>query len=51
MMSSFYQSLTGTKQSVLVKPNNIGRAENLALAKLTPKTQAKSIVKAYNNGK
>ncbi|QOD38785.1 tRNA (N(6)-L-threonylcarbamoyladenosine(37)-C(2))-methylthiotransferase MtaB [Candidatus Wolbachia massiliensis] len=46
MMSSFYQSLIGTKQSILVEQNNIGRAENFALIKLVSKVQAKSIVKA-----
>ncbi|AAW70693.1 tRNA (N(6)-L-threonylcarbamoyladenosine(37)-C(2))-methylthiotransferase MtaB [Wolbachia endosymbiont of Brugia malayi] len=46
MMSNFYQSLIGTKQSVLVEQNNIGRAENFALVKFTSKIQAKSIVKA-----
>ncbi|QKX02584.1 tRNA (N(6)-L-threonylcarbamoyladenosine(37)-C(2))-methylthiotransferase MtaB [Wolbachia endosymbiont of Dirofilaria (Dirofilaria) immitis] len=46
MMSSFYQSLIGTNQSVLVEQNNIGRAENFALVKLSSKVQTKSIVKA-----
>ncbi|WP_246224426.1 hypothetical protein [Wolbachia endosymbiont of Litomosoides sigmodontis] len=46
MMSSFYQSLTGTKQSTLVKTNNVGRAKNLTLVKPIAKTQAKSIVRA-----
>ncbi|QKX03065.1 tRNA (N(6)-L-threonylcarbamoyladenosine(37)-C(2))-methylthiotransferase MtaB [Wolbachia endosymbiont of Litomosoides sigmodontis] len=50
MMNNFYQSLIGTKQSVLVEQNNIGRAENFALVKLTSKTQAKSIVKAIIMG-
>ncbi|MGL9725442.1 MAG: tRNA (N(6)-L-threonylcarbamoyladenosine(37)-C(2))-methylthiotransferase MtaB [Wolbachia sp.] len=46
MMNSFYQSLIGTKQNVLAEQNNIGRAENFALIKLTSKIQAKSIIKA-----
>ncbi|MFP3022277.1 MAG: tRNA (N(6)-L-threonylcarbamoyladenosine(37)-C(2))-methylthiotransferase MtaB, partial [Wolbachia sp.] len=50
MMSSFYQSLLGTEQSVLVEQNNIGRTENFALIKLTSRVQAKSIVKAHVKG-
>jgi threonylcarbamoyladenosine tRNA methylthiotransferase MtaB len=46
MMSNFYQSLIGTKQSVLVEQNNIGRVENFALIKLLSEVQAKSIVRA-----
>lgn len=47
MMSSFYQSLIGTEQSVLVEQNHIGRAENFALIKLKSRVQAKSIVKVH----
>ncbi|QKX01487.1 tRNA (N(6)-L-threonylcarbamoyladenosine(37)-C(2))-methylthiotransferase MtaB [Wolbachia endosymbiont of Cruorifilaria tuberocauda] len=44
IMCNFYQSLIGTKQSVLVEQNNIGRAENFALVKILSKAEAKSIV-------
>ncbi|MDE5060962.1 MULTISPECIES: tRNA (N(6)-L-threonylcarbamoyladenosine(37)-C(2))-methylthiotransferase MtaB [Wolbachia] len=50
MMSSFYQSLIGTEQSVLVEQNNVGRTENFALVKLESKAQAKSIVKVNVKG-
>jgi threonylcarbamoyladenosine tRNA methylthiotransferase MtaB len=50
MMSSFYQSLVGTEQSVLVEQNHIGRAENFALVKLESRAQAKSIVKVNVTG-
>ncbi len=50
MMSSFYQSLLSTEQSVLVEQNHIGRTENFALVKLEPKAQAKSIVKVNVKG-
>ncbi len=46
MIDNFYQSLIGTKQSVLVEQNNIGRAENFAPVKLLSKAQVKSIVEA-----
>ncbi|MDG7055905.1 MAG: tRNA (N(6)-L-threonylcarbamoyladenosine(37)-C(2))-methylthiotransferase MtaB [Wolbachia endosymbiont of Meromenopon meropis] len=48
MMNDFHQSLIGTKQSVLVEPNNIGRAENFALIKLLSSSniKAKSIINA-----
>lgn len=46
MVSKFLQFLVGTEQSVLVENNNIGRAENFALVKLTSQASAKSIVRA-----
>lgn len=46
MMSDFLQSLVGTRQSILVEHNQIGRAENFALVKLKSQPTVKSIVKA-----
>jgi len=46
MMTNFLQSLVGTRQSILVEHNQIGRAENFALVKLKSQPTVKSIVQA-----
>jgi threonylcarbamoyladenosine tRNA methylthiotransferase MtaB len=46
MMNDFLQSLVGTRQSILVEHNQIGRAENFALVKLKSQPTVKSIVQA-----
>lgn len=50
IMSSFYKSLVGTEQSVLVEQNSIGRAENFALIRFKSQAQAKNIVKINVTG-
>lgn len=46
IMTNFLQSLVGTRQSILVEHNHIGRAENFSLIKLRSQPAVKSIVKA-----
>ncbi|MDD9331151.1 MAG: tRNA (N(6)-L-threonylcarbamoyladenosine(37)-C(2))-methylthiotransferase MtaB [Wolbachia sp.] len=43
MINDFYQSLIGTKQSILIEQNYTGRTENFALVKLKSQMPSKSV--------